>query len=295
MAYNSAWRKWASWCGEKEVDPFQAPVELVVDYLTGMFQAQYAYSTINGARSAISALHVPIEGTPVGQHGLVKRLMAGVFNERTPMPRYADTWDVNVVLDYIKQLGTNRDLSDKNLAHKLAMLLALTTANRASEIQGLDLEFMSDEEECITFTINKLTKTRRVGGKPQKVTVHQFQEDPSLDVVECIRAYIRRTHSWRLTTRQHRLLLGIVAPHNPVCTSTISNWLKQMMEAAGIDVTAYKGHSTRAAATSKARAGGLSVAEIVKRANWKRASTFEKFYNKETPREGDEFARAVLG
>lgn len=294
MAYNSAWRKWACWCSEKKVDPFQAPVELVVDYLTDLYQKQYAYSTINGARSAISALHAPIDGTPVGQHGLVKRLMAGVFNERTPMPRYTDTWEVKVVLDYIRGLGANKDLSDKDLSHKLAMLLALTTASRASEIQGLDLAFMTDDGSHITFAIAKLTKTRRVGEKPRDIILHQYEEDPLLDVVECIRAYILRTRSWRLTEAHHRLLLGIVNPHNPVCTSTISNWLKHLMDAAGIDVSTYKGHSTRAAATSKARAGGISVAEIVKRANWKRASTFQRFYNKAMPCQTDDFAQAVL-
>jgi hypothetical protein len=66
-------------------------------------------------------------------------------------------------------------------------------------------------------------------------------------------------------------------------------------DGSGIDVTTYKGHSTIVAATIKAQAGGLSVAEIVKRAKWKRASTFKKFSNKETPHEGDGFARTVLG
>ena len=85
-----------------------------------------------------------VHGIPVGQHVLVKRVMAGIFNDRPPMPRYGDTWDVNVVLRYIDSLGSNAGLSDKLLTHKLTMLLPLTTAGRASEIQGLDLGFMSD-------------------------------------------------------------------------------------------------------------------------------------------------------
>ncbi len=243
-AYNSAWNKWDSWCSEKETDPFQAPVELIVDYLTSLFEAGYEYSTINGARSAISALHVPIGEAPAGQHSLIKRVMAGVFNERTPKPRYTDTWDVDKVLGHIISLGPNSELSDKHLTHKLAMLLALTTANRASEIQGMDLEYMADKDTHMEFTIQKLTKTRRVGDKPQTITLHQYQ-DPVLDVVTCTRSYIRRTSTWRTTSAHHKLLLGIVAPHKPVCTSTISNWLKHMMECAGMDVTVYKGHSTR--------------------------------------------------
>ena len=60
------------------------------------------------------------------------------------MPRYSDTWDVNRVLQYLEDLGPNDNLGDKELSHKLAMLLALTTACRASEIQGMTLEFIQD-------------------------------------------------------------------------------------------------------------------------------------------------------
>ena len=42
----------------------------------------------------------------------------------------------------------------------------------------------------------------------------------------------------------------------------------------------YKAHSTRAASTSKAKAQGLSVEQITQKANWSRAITFFKFYNK---------------
>ena len=53
------------------------------------------------------------------------------------------------------------------------------------------------------------------------------------------------------------------------------------MESAGIEVDKYKAHSTRAAATSKAKKLGLSVEQIVERANWSRVTTFKKFYHKE--------------
>ena len=131
-----------------------------------------------------------------------------------------------------------------------------------------------------------------MGDKPQVVTFH---EDPVLDVTACLRAYINRTAHWRKSRQHHQLLLGIVAPHKPVCTSTISNWLKQMMASAGINTTVYKCHSVQSAATSKASAAGLlSLEEILRGANWKRASTFQKYYNRGTPKPTDDFALTVL-
>jgi len=84
----------------------------------------------------------------------------------------------------------------------------------------------------------------------------------------------------------------VVAPHKPVVTSTISNWLKSVMTVSGIDTSTYKGHSTRAAATWKAKAAGLSVSEIVKAANWTNARTFHRFYDRSVDQSG--FANAVL-
>ena len=166
------------------------------------------------------------------------------------------------------------ETSDKQLTHKLTIPLALSSANRASEVQGLNLEYIKDEGSYVEFTIHELTKTRRVRDKPQVVTFHQY-EDPLLDVTASLSAYISRTVHWRKSQIHHQLLLGIVAPHRPACTSTISNWLKQMMATVGINTTVYKGHSVWSAATSKASTAGLSVEEILQRANWKWASTFQ--------------------
>lgn len=262
----------------------------VGDFLSEMFQGGYEYSTINNFRSAISALHDWENGIPVGQLPLIKRIMSGVFQEKPPQPRYTDTWDVSVVLEHLESLGSNETLSDADLTHKLAMLLALTTASRASEIQGMDLEFMLDKGEEM-FTIPKLTKTMRAGQKPHTVTLVQY-EKKELDVVSCVRAYVRRTHSWRTTKEKHKLLLSTIPPHKPVATSTIANWLKKVMTAAGIDTDKYKAHSTRSAATSKAKAVGLSVSDIIAQANWSRASTFSRFYDRQT--HNNDFAKAVL-
>jgi integrase len=290
-AYDSAWAKWDSWCNQRSIDPVSSSVEEVAEFLTGMFKAGYEYSTINLHRSAISALHEELEGLPVGQHSLIKKIMTGVFQEKPPQPRYNETWDVDVVLQYISNLGRNEDLSDTELTHKLAMLLALTTASRVSEIQALNVEFMLDKTTEIVFTLPQHIKTTRVGQKPHTVTLQAYEQE-ELDVVACLRTYVLRTAAWRDTDSRHKLLLGTVAPHNPVKPCTVANWLKKLMAAAGIDVTKYKAHSTRAAATSKAKAGGLSVADILKQANWSRSRTFARYYDRDA--NDSKFAETVL-
>ena len=53
-----------------------------------------------------------------------------------------------------------------------------------------------------------------------------------------------------------------------------------MMAWAGIDISQFKAHSTRAASTSAAAASGVPMKDILKTANWSRESTFQKFYLK---------------
>ena len=65
-----------------------------------------------------------------------------------------------------------------------------------------------------------------------------------------------------------------------------------IMGLAGVDLSIYKAHSTRSASTSKSKAEGLSVEQIVQRGNWSGSGTFKKFYDKGVSR--DSFSVAVL-
>ena len=75
-------------------------------------------------------------------------------------------------------------------------------------------------------------------------------------------------------------------------TCTIGNWLKRVMSASGVDTSVFSAHSTRGAATSKAKGVGVSTVDILKAANWSSESTFRCFYHR--PVTTSEFGRRVL-
>ena len=293
-AYDAAWNRWASWCNQREINPVQATVADVTEFLTNLYEDGLQYSTINGYRSAISSIHPLMEGHSVGKHPIITKIMAGVFNERPPTPKYNHTWDVNTVLHHFKAQEANDKLSIKELTHKLTMLLALTSAGRASELQNLNTKYMQHKGTTIHFTLEKPSKTTRQGQKLPTVVLHKYDKDDALDVVGCLDAYLNITRSWRLNAKFDQLLLSTVSPPKPVATSTISNWLKAVLKTVGIDTAVYTGHSTRSATTSKARQVGVSVADIINRANWARASTFHKFYHKDTSNNQNHFSSAIL-
>ena len=83
-----------------------------------------------------------------------------------------------------------------------------------------------------------------------------------------------RFSEWRKESNQTQLLLGTIRP----VYSTISGWVKTVLKLASVDVNIFKGHSTRAASTSKAT---VSECKILERGSWSSASTWQRFYKKD--------------
>ena len=293
-AYNSAWKQWSSWCGQREADPFCSTVASIADYLTELFKKGRGYHTVNIHRSAISAFHRPIDGVKVGQHDLVCRVLNARFNARPPQPRYVETWDVDKVLSYIHSLGDNSSLSNKLLTLKLSMLLALASAGRSSDLRALDIRYMSINENSISFELGQLTKSRRKGQPPIKLNFDRFDNDHLVCVVSTISYYLDRSKTWRAGVEKPQLLLSYIRPHTEVVPCTIAGWLVELMKQSGIDTSEFRAHSSRGASTSKAKAKGLSCQEILAMAHWKKESTFRRHYLREVACENSGSFQAVV-
>ena len=202
-------------------------------------------------------------------------------------PKYSMTWDVDIVFSHIRGMEDNEVLSFQLLSHKLSMLLALTNADRCSDLAALDLTYRSFQGNGVKFIIPGLTKTRRVAhqGRPSIWHLHQFQ------------SYVQFRH-FSVTRRGQRSCVPVVTvlhkkhflslSENPTDRSTIGHWLKGIMKPAGIDTDIFTAHSTRAASTSKAKAVGVPTADTLKAANWSSTSTFCHYYHKliDSPRFG---------
>ena len=76
----------------------------MLEFLIDLIDKGLQYRTINTYRNAISMIHLPVDSYLIGSHPLVSRFMKGVFLSEPPCPRYIATWDVSVVLSYLKTL-----------------------------------------------------------------------------------------------------------------------------------------------------------------------------------------------
>ena len=67
--------------------------------------------------------------------------MKGVFNNR-PFSKYKTTWDVNLVLNYLKQISLD-SVTLKQLSQKCVMLLALLIGERIQTLQKIKVQDVS--------------------------------------------------------------------------------------------------------------------------------------------------------
>ena len=134
--------------------------------------------------------------------------------QRTPpQRRYVFIWDIQTVLDFVKCQWSGCDLSDKVLTYKVVILMALSSASRASVIHHLDVRCMLRPEGKFAFTFHKLHKSWKYGKAPPSLEFCQCTEHGDLCVVTTLNEYIKRTYQRRAEKRRSQLMLSFIQPY----------------------------------------------------------------------------------
>ena len=282
--------QWIDFCSKQKSDPYDPPLTAVLDFLVTLYDKGLSYTTITTARSAISVFTVPRNNIAIGTHPLISRFMKGVFKGSPPTSRYQSTWDVKPVLTYLSSLHPVEKLELKTLTLKLIMLIALVSGQRGQTLHILDIAYMKEAPDVVEFLLSEHIKQSRPGYKAPSVILKAYPADSSLCVVTCLKEYLKRTKPLRGS--ETKLFISFVKPYKHISRETISRWIRSVMETAGVDTQVFKPHSTRSAATSKAKAACVSVHDILQTAGWSPSRCFDLFYNK--PVESSNFASAIL-
>ena len=123
--YSTYLRQWEVFCNTRRIHPISPPLRDALEFLAQLADRNLGYTVVNTARSALSSILVLPTGTAFGQHPYVKRLLKGV---------YTCVWDVETVLNYFKNLGSNTELALKMLTFKLVMLLGSLSRTTVPDI-----------------------------------------------------------------------------------------------------------------------------------------------------------------
>ncbi|KAM7312995.1 uncharacterized protein ISCGN_002916 [Ixodes scapularis] len=185
-----------------------------------------------------------------------------------------------MVTTLLQSWGPNKDLSLKMLTSKLAMLLALASAGRTSDLCLLSTCHIRKQSAGWELGLSGLRKTSGASKPLPILFFPAFEEVRELCPVECLQVYLERTAGLRGAHAQ--LLLTTQKPFRPAARDTVAHWIKHTLTLAGIDTSVFKAHSTRGAATSKAVEVGVPLADILAAADWSSETTFNRFYRRQS-------------
>ena len=273
-------RKWQTLCIQKNWNKLRPTVNQVIYFLTSLFRSGLSYGSVNLARSALSSSLPYLDGKAVGQHPVICKILKGMYNRRPQQSRYSSTWDVDVVLEYIREMSPLSILPLRELTRKMVMFMLLMSCQRVQTLNTLNVSDLiwSDGGKTAVFRLSGVLKHSRRGSLGV-VSFKAYVDAPRVCVVTTLRHYLKVTEEVR-HKEENALLVCTKPPFRRATTATIARWEREALTDAGIDAAIFKAHSTRGAATSKLADLQVPVQEIMDKAAWSVESTFRKFYRK---------------
>lgn len=264
--YNSELKKWWAYCQERNLDVYRYDVPTILDFFSAHLDRGASYGTLNSARSALALIISP----DLGSNPTIKRFFKGILQIKPLTPKYKCTWDPSIVLKYLSTLN-NETINITCLGKKLAMLIALATAQRVQTLSLIDVRNVVEVEGGIDIKIPDRIKTSGKNVNQPTLFLPYFSEKPELCVASALTKYIDRTLNLR-PPDCNKLFITYKKPHRPASSQTISKWLKCVLGKSGLDPSIFTAHSTRHASTSAAKRLGVSLDVIRNTAGWSGSS-----------------------
>ena len=246
---------------------------------------QNSFDTVNKSRQTLLQMcHLGGDFLCKADENYLSKFMNACFNCHPPVKRksHNKTWDINLVLDYLTNLGDNSELSHNVLAGKCILLILLSTMCRRDEVMQLKLLGLTQNDKFqILFTLNIPIKNfnRQTSRETelQKITLLPFHSHKLLCPVCTLKAYLLKTAL--VCKKVDQIFILFEDPPRPASPATVSRWCKNLLQLAGVKT--YSVHSTRASASSNAILSGIPLDTVVSLAGWVNTSTFTHYYMKD--------------
>ncbi|KAI2646506.1 SET domain-containing protein 4 [Labeo rohita] len=254
--YALKWKLFTSWCGRRQQDPVYV--------------------------AAIAAYHAPLGGLSVGRNPLVTRFLRGALRLRPPVRPRVPPWDLSVVLEALCRppFELVEEISDRFLAIKTVLLLALSSLKRVGDLQALSVA-----PSFLDFApgLSKAFLYPRPGAFcPPPFRDADQQKLNCMCPVRALDAYVHRAARWR---KSDQLFVCYGPPKRglPASKQTLSRWIVDAIcsayEASDLPPPlGVRAHSTRSMAASKAFLAGVPMQDICNAAGWSTPLTFVRFY-----------------
>ena len=298
VSYLRFWDSFVAFCAERSIDPWTADIGPILSFVESQRSSLgWAFSTVKVCVSAIAQFRGRMDGgVSAFTHDLMKQYLTGanrLADRDRALPQA--TWDVTTVFTALQgpPFEPMQDAEMKYVAAKLAILLALTTAARACELQALTVNGLtfSGNLKVTVFpdpTFRPKTVSTITGRTP--LVLYAFHPSPRgatqrrlhlLCPVRALRIYLQRTSDTRLSDRL-LLTYGGRTPGSALSTQRLAHWLVDGITMCytlqGKTAPKLRAHSTRGVSSSIAVQMGTDWDTIGETASWSSDLSFLRHY-----------------
>ena len=130
------------YCADQGVNPWTSGIGLILSFIEGLrSEAGWSDSTVRSYASAISFYRGRIDGKTVFTHDLMAEYLSGIKKVTVRALPQDEAWDASLVLRALQDAPFEpmQTAEIKFVSAKVAVLLALTTAARVSELAALTI------------------------------------------------------------------------------------------------------------------------------------------------------------
>ena len=312
--YGSRLRHYQRWYMDRGVDPANAPLTDVAEFLENLRTIWHkgnplAPSTFAGYRLAIAAIHQGFsDGSTVSSNTDLSTLLKGIFVVAARPRTLRETWDLPTILKYLAgpPFEPLHAAPLKSVAIKTAFLIQLASARRVSWVHScwIDPSHLRWEDGGVRLLPSLLLdKNQSASFTPSTVFLLSLKEHSPDDKVHCplraLRWYLKLTKPLR--GEEKALFFTSKEPYKKASKSTVAGWVKEAISGAYSHLTreqreqiGIRAHDTRGVATTWAATVGVPFEDSMDAAAWSRPQTFARFYLKDLPSVRGRFSRAVM-
>ncbi|XP_034079168.1 uncharacterized protein LOC117550754 [Gymnodraco acuticeps] len=277
--YRPKWLGFQRWCEERKIEPLSCELGSILSYLQLLVDRGLAHSTVKVYAAAISSCHEGFGGRSAFSQPLMLRFLRGVRRLRPVVRASAPQWDLPLVLEaLVTEPFDSLELSSiKALLWKTALLLALTSAKRVSELTALSVlpsclmirVTLRPNPSFVPNSLRSAFRSRAIQLGGFNLPPHSGAREAKLHLLCPVRAlacYVKRTAALR-RTEQLFVCFGCGVIGKALSKKRLAGWLCECIahaygQAGKAFPTGVRVHSTQAMAVSTALFNGVSVEDI---------------------------------
>lgn len=261
-AYTLCLKAFSGWCEMRGHRSYPTTPEVLATYISELAGCGLSLSTVKKAKAAIDGVHRSGTHPPPGDDPRVRMVMKGITRKLGVAPTGQKS---PLLVRHLREIASLLPDDLKGTRDRALLLVSFAGAFRKSEVINLKVADLSFEDQGVRVRLRR-SKTDQAGAgatiglvrgtRRSTCPVRALEEWLSL-------SKITEGPVFRTITRHSHV--GV----SPLSASGFSLIIKEMVEAAGLDVEAYSPHSLRAGFCTEAASKGIEERLIAKQTRHK--------------------------